>query len=232
MLTLDPFVSTHRASENDNNSIDAVVKTLGRIAGAASIAIELIHHVRKTGGADVTAEDSRGASATVAAARSVRTLNRMSTGDAEKAGLDDEIRRRTFRAETDKANLAPPEKARWFQLRSVALGNGSHEDQDYIGVVEPWQWPNAFDGVSVSDLRAVQTAIAASRWRESPQAKDWAGLAVASVLRLDPATKANKAKIASLLKTWIAKGMLVVADGEDDKRMPRKFIEVGEPAND
>ena len=78
----------------------------------------------------------------------------------------------------------------------------------------------------------MQAAIAADRWRESAQAKDWAGIAVARVLNLDPTNKAHRAKIASLLKTWIENGMFAVVEDEDDKRMKRKFIEVGTPAHD
>jgi hypothetical protein len=91
---------------------------------------------------------------------------------------------------------------------------------------------DVFDGVEVSHLRAVQTAIEAGRWRESSQAKDWAGLAVASVMGLDVANKAHKAKIAGLLKTWIANGMLVVVEGEDGQRKKRLFVEVGTAADD
>jgi hypothetical protein len=78
----------------------------------------------------------------------------------------------------------------------------------------------------------VQTAIEAGRWRESSQAKDWAGLAVASVMGLDVANKAHKAKIAGLLKTRIANGMLVVVEGEDGQRKKRLFVEVGTAADD
>ena len=99
-----------------------------------------------------------------------------------------------------------------------------------MGVVTPWKWPDAFEGVDVSDLREVQAAIGAGRWRESSQAKDWAGLPVLRVLKLDPANKAHRAKITGLLKSWISTSMLVVVDGEDDKRMKRKFIEVGQAA--
>src|SRR5271156_4054915 len=55
------------------------------------------------------------------------------------------------------------------------------------------------DDVAASDLRAVQRALASGRWRENSQAKEWAGHAVASVMRLDIANKAHNAKIASLL---------------------------------
>ena len=109
----------------------------------------------------------------------------------------------------------------------VPLGNG-----DSVGVVTRWTWPDAFEGVTVSDLRAVQSAIAAGRWRENCQAKDWAGHAVASVLELDAANKAHRAKIVSLLKTWIANGMLVVVEGKDERHETRSFIEVGKPADD
>jgi hypothetical protein len=57
-LILDPAVSIHRVSENDNVAIDAVFKTLGRIAGRADIAVEAVHHTRKLGGAAATIEDA------------------------------------------------------------------------------------------------------------------------------------------------------------------------------
>jgi hypothetical protein len=91
---------------------------------------------------------------------------------------------------------------------------------------------DAFDGVTVSDLRAVQAAVAAGRWRENAQAKSWVGLAVASVLKLDATNKAHRAKISALLKTWIANGMFVVIEGLDDKREKRSFVKVGVPPDD
>jgi hypothetical protein len=87
------------------------------------------------------------------------------------------------------------------------------------------------DDVAASDLRAVQRAIASGRWRENSQAKEWAGHAVATIMGLDVANKAHKAKIAGLLKTWIEDGMLVVVDGLDDSRRTRSFIEVGTSAD-
>jgi len=227
-------VSVHRVSENDNMMIDAVAKTFGRIAGRANVAVEAIHHTRKLGGAAATIEDSRGASAWTSAARDVRVLNRMSRDDGAKAGIEDGKERLYFRADTD-GNLAPSSATEWFHLASQGLGNGSGghiDDQDYVGVATPWKWPDHFEGATVSDLRKAQAAIAEGRWRENSQAKDWAGIAVARVLNLDPTNKSHRAKIAALLKTWIAHGMLVVVDGEDASRIRRKFIEVGTTAND
>ena len=86
--------------------------------------------------------------------------------------------------------------------------------------------------MTVSHLRKVQAEIAAGRWRENSQAKDWAGRAVADVLKLDTSNKAHRTKIAGLLKTWIKNGMLVVVEGEDASRRKRSFVEVGAPADD
>jgi len=234
VLVLDPVVATHRVSENDNMAIDAVAKTIGRIAGKAHCAAEGVHHVRKTGGNEVTAEDSRGASALVAAARSVRVINRMSEKDAELAGVNSADRRSYFRLEVDKANLAPPSKATWFHLVGLALGNGSNQgidDQDYVGVAIPWHWPDTFAGISDSDLRAIQNQVAQGRWRENVQAKDWVGKPVAEVINLDITNKAHRARIAALLKTWIKSGALVVVEGEDANREKRSFVEVGMRVN-
>jgi hypothetical protein len=237
VLILDPFVSTHRVSENDNMAIDAVAKTFGRIAENANCAIELIHHVRKTNGAEITAEDGRGASAMVAAARSVHVLNNMSKDEAPKAGIEIDRRRFFFRSDIGKANLAPPsEKAAWYNLASVPLGNGDQNDDeddgDIVGVVTTWEWPNAFEGVTATDLRAVQAEVRNGRWRENSQANDWVGIAVAKVLELDPKDKTAKAKIIALIKTWIENGMFAVVQGLDEKSKPRSYVEVGRPASD
>ena len=113
----------------------------------------------------------------------------MSEAEAAQAGVEN--RRAYFRVNEGKANLSPSENASdWYCLQSFDLGNGADgHTSDSVGVVTRWKWPDAFDGVTVSDLRRVQTAIAEGRWRENPQAEDWVGNAVASVLKLDPATK-------------------------------------------
>lgn len=122
LVIIDPFVSSHRVTENDNNAKDIVSKTWARIAHDTGCAVELVHHTRKTGGSEVTVEDGRGAVALLAAARSARVLNPMSKDEAAKAGV--EHPRLHFRVDNGKANLAPVSKAQWFRLASVPLGNG------------------------------------------------------------------------------------------------------------
>ncbi|MBA9069930.1 hypothetical protein FHR71_003691 [Methylobacterium sp. RAS18] len=231
VVIIDPFVSSHRVSENDNGAIDRVAKTWARMAEETNCAVELIHHARKTNGAEVTIEDSRGAVALLSAARSARTLNGMTKEEAERAGV--ESRRAYFRVDNGKANLAPPpEGSTWFKMESVALGNGPlNSDGDHIGVVTNWTWPDPLESLSVADLQAAQAVVrAGGPWRENIQAKDWVGIPIAQALKLDPTNKADRERIKRTLKVWIDNGMFAVVTGYDEKSRPRPFIEVGEQA--
>lgn len=102
------------------------------------------------------------------------------------------------------------------------------ERGDQIAVVAQWSWPDPFDGVSVSHLRAVQNKIAAGEWCENAQAKTWAGLAVAEVLELDLSDKAVRSKVKALLKRWTENGMFKVVNRPDANGDDRPFLEVGE----
>jgi AAA domain len=203
VLIIDPFVSCHQLSENDNQAMDMVAKEWAKIADRTNCAIELVHHTRKQGGTEVevTTESARGAKALTDACRSVRAVNRMTKEEGERAGLENH--RSFFRVFKDKANLAPPaDKSDWFELKSVDLGNGPGPFGDSIGVVASWEWPDHFADVSVADLRLVQAKVAGGKWRESPQSPEWVGYAVAGALRLDATSKIEKAKIRGLLKVW------------------------------
>jgi hypothetical protein len=155
----------------------------------------------------------------------------MSKDEAASAGVEVERRRFFFRSDIGKANLAPGEKAVWYNLVSVPLGNGP-DGGDKVGVVTKWEWPNPLDGVTVTTLRAVQAEVARGQWRENAQATDWVGVAVARVLKLDPKDKAARKKISGLMKIWIANKMFVVVTGKDKNGEDRPYIEVGEPATD
>ena len=88
VLIVDPFVSSHAVTENDNMAIDAVVKAWARVADAANCAILLVHHTRKENGAKITADSARGGGALIGAVRDCRTLNRMDEDEAKKLGID------------------------------------------------------------------------------------------------------------------------------------------------
>lgn len=204
VLIIDPFVSSHAISENDNPAMDAVAKAWGKVADRTGAAISLVHHTRKLSGDVVTVESSRGGKALTDAARDVRALNRMTKEDAIKAGVENH--RFYFRVFSDKANLSPPvDDSDWYKIENVALENG-----DDVGVVIPWKWPDALEGLKPADLRRVQEAIQGRQYRKDPQANDWAGIAIAKVLELDPDIPHDIAKIKICIKTWVQNGAIVV----------------------
>jgi hypothetical protein len=220
VLIIDPFVSSHEVSENDNRAIDAVAKAWGKIADECNCAINLVHHVRKGNGVETTAESARGAKALTDAARSVIVYNRMTDEEAGLAGVPQDQRGFYFRTQNDKANLAPPDTAEWYRMNNVDLANG-----DQVGVACPWTWPELFDGISTAKLQAVQRAIAEGDYRKDPRSEHWVGNVVATVLGMDPEN--DKKRIGRLIKEWVKNGVLVEAEGVDEKRMPRVFVEVG-----
>jgi hypothetical protein len=220
VLVIDPFVSSHEVSENDNRAIDSVVKAWGRLADECNCSINLVHHVRKGNGTETNADSARGAKALVDAARSVQVFNRMTPDEASLAGIAEDQRGFYFRVQNDKANLAPPDKAAWYRMNNVSLDNG-----DQVGVACPWKWPELFEGVSTRHLIAVQKAVDAGEWRFDSRSPQWAGHAVAQVLDLD-AENARK-RILKLLKEWIENGALKVVDREAGDRHKYKFVEVG-----
>lgn len=230
VLIIDPFVSCHTIPENDNGAIDMVVKEWGRVADLGDCAVELVHHVKK-GESEITTESARGAGAFSNACRNVRTLNRMTEEEARKAGVDN--RRLYFRAYSDKVNMAPPvETSDWFKLVSVELGNnGFGTGGDDVGVVTKWEWPDLMAGVTGADFLIAAHAIRTGNWRESIQAKDWVGVAVARALDLDLNVKADRAKVVAMLRAWFGSGALEVVEREDSSRHVRKFVRVRDDEN-
>lgn len=226
VLIVDPFVSSHRVSENSSGAIDLVAKEWARLADRCNCAIELVHHTRKTGGADATTEDGRGSTALLGAARSGRVLNKMNEEDRKKAGVDSDPAT-YFGIDRDKANLAPAGARQWIRMASVDLGQGDH-----VGVAHRWEWPDAFDGVSVRHLIDVQKEVhrrheVGTPPRASDQAgADWIGAVVADVCGLD--VDEDRAKIKALVKSWMGSGSLVKGEFEDQHRKKRPVILVGE----
>jgi hypothetical protein len=196
----DPFVSIHAVPENDNGAIDAVAKELAGVADHCNCSIETVHHVRKGNGAEMTADDARGASSLIGAARSVRIGNPMTADEAAKANINPAERRLYFRLDNGKANMVPPAPtASWRRLVGVDLGNGTAAyPADNVGVVTAWSWPDAFKGLTADNLKEVQNRMARGKWRADVQAAAWVGNAVAEALELDLDDEDQKARVKEL----------------------------------
>ena len=221
VLIVDPLVGAHGVAENDNTAIDVVMKQFSQIAAGEGMAVEVVHHVRKPvqgGQVEAGVSDTRGASAAVNAARSVRILNAMSEAEAHQGRVAD--RRGYFRATDGKANYGPLGGAEWYRLVPVDLPNG-----DSVATVEAWKMPGVFEGVTTADLMRVRVMAGEGDYRSDPQSDDWIGKAVAEVLDLDAVE--DKKRIKALLKKWIDNGVLAVEQRPDATRRERAFVVPG-----
>lgn len=226
-VIVDPFVSSHAVRESSNEAIDAIAKRWKRLAQDTGCAVVLVHHTRKLGDREVTAEDGRGASALPAAARIVLTLNPMTKGEANKLGLEPRERRSLVRMDTGKANRAPPDAATWVKLESQSLGNGGFWQQhDEVGVARVWHPPEE-EGIAPDIIQAIQERVASGQWGDNVQAADWVGKAIAEVLDVSPMDdKAEVQRIQSQLKR---DGFLKV-DRQSTNGRERPFVIVGKAA--
>lgn len=247
VLTIDPFVSSHRVPENDNNAIDLVTKQWAAIADKCNCSIELVHHVRKTNGEETSVEDSRGAVALLATSRSARAITKMTAKEAEKIGLEDGAHLRYFRFSDAKNNLALPGDvgSDWMKMESVGLGNGEGDDDlsrlmdgDSVGVVchegrldsAAEGWGGAMDaGEQGRIVAAVAEATKLGCNRLDFRAGEaWVGRYVARALGLDIDDKADRTKTRRSIEAAIATKLLQEVSRNDAKRMPRTFVEVNE----
>jgi len=249
VLMLDPLGALHELSENSNEDANMLMGVLREIADRASAAIVLIHHTSKVAANDMGAAGagaSRGASAFVDAARSVRQLARMKDGDAKKFGVPTETAWQYVRVDNGKANLAPAQNAKWLRLVSVNLGNGTadYPDGDNIQTVERWTPPTAatqgaITAGEVSDIQNALNAADPDARRKSSNADSWVGYRVADALGLTldaPGTAAsartadgtfNRNRVNAVIEAGLDAGWLQVLDEKGADRKPHSCVASG-----
>ena len=233
VMIVDPFLKSHSVSENDNNAVDKVMGMWADVAEDANCAIELIHHTRKlNGNEEPSADDSRGASAVITNVRSCRVVVRMTKDEANGANIDTELRRQYFKLGDGKINMAPfKEKAEWYHLDSVDLGNAQGDRKsDSVGVVKSWAYPSLADEVPANALRRVQGFLATSDYRSDPRASDWIGQAVADAAGWEMTGPGVKDSVKALIKQWLKDGYLKTAKHNDKEGHLKEWIVAGKPA--
>lgn len=213
-LIFDPLQDLSHSPET-NEVFRLLGQRLRRLASTTRVALGLVHHTRKIApGVTPTIDDGRGGSALRGTARFNRLLIGMTEDEAAKAGIDNH--RHYLRIADMESNLAPPsaDVNRWFQKISVQTPNGH-----YVGAIEAWKWPDAFDGVSKQDAARVRAEI--DRMAEPPRADvrsaSWVGNVVASVLGLNITKTSDKAKVKSITAKWIETDVLRIAEGKDPR---------------
>lgn len=224
VFAFDPLANMTEAPET-NDAFRRLGKRISRMADRLNCSVELVHHTRKLNGNEASVEDSRGGSALIGAVRAGRALNPMTAEDAAKAGLDTHIDH--FRIEAaGKNNLSRSSPhSTWFKRVSIDLPNG-----DEVASLEPWQWPDAFDGVSSHDALRVQTIVGQTipAPRYSSQAAGWVGVIVADTLGLDLSDKNHRARVNSMIGTWVKTQVLAVTETHDSaKGRPTKIVVPG-----
>jgi hypothetical protein len=232
VVSIDPFIRTHDVSENDNVAMQKVVEAFEDIAFECNCAISLWHHTSKNkgDGSDATTDASRGASAFVDACRSVRVLEPMSENEASRMHVV-ENRRGYFKSFSGKLNYSPmPEQCNWYCTINVTLDNGHHAtdgldyggpDGDNVGVTVAWNIPAPVKP-SEELIEAIKTKLGEGVWRDSVQAAQWAGNAIAPILGLDQDD--DKEKIKQTLKNLLRDNYLKKVFRHDGRREERQFI--------
>lgn len=217
LAIFDPLQDLSQAPES-NEAFRSLGGRLRRLAAETGVALGLIHHTRKpTAGIAPTLDDGRGGSALRGVARFNRLLVPMTEAEGAQAGVEDY--RLFFRIADLESNLAPPssDRNRWFEKIGVPIGNGST-----YPTLRPWVWPDAFVGVKLEDARRIRATVARlaeddKPARENIQAKDWVGIVVADQLGLDLGKAADKARIKTMIRKWVASKVLAVENIRSDK---------------
>ena len=177
LLIVDPFNHAHDLDDGNNNVMVAkVAREMSRIAQGSGAAVLVLHHLRK--GSTGSPDDLMGATSLRATFRTCRILSRMDAEIAKQMNINDPWR--FIRIAGSKENYAPPpEKATWFKLIGVPLGNATPEypDGDDIGVATTWQPRAAFEGMDATVLNAVFAALKQTDHGPFKQARHtpWAG---------------------------------------------------------
>lgn len=229
VLILDPLVKAHDVEENDNSAMDVVIQTLSNLAVAHNIAVDVLHHTSKGAADPGNADRGRGASAVKNGARLVYTLTQMNSDEAARFGIDEDKRRSYVRVDSGKVNITPPlERAQWFQIVGVPLGNAEelYPNGDNVQTVMPWTPPTAWDGISEEILeriiRDIDRGVPADlekgiaeggRYSDAPRVKTRAAWEV--VARHSPAK--NEKQCRDLIAELVKKKQLVVKDYHDPK---------------
>lgn len=229
LVVVDPFVNCHQLEENSNPHMNAVARAWRDVARTAGCAILLVHHTRK-GAEPGDAEGARGAKAVIDAARVSYTLTPMSKEEASEWGIGDALRRFFVRLDDAKRNMAPAERARWFRLVGVELGNGTplYPNGDQVQAIVTWEPPSIFGEATGERLNEILDVIQEGNDgvpfapdRRGKTNNRWVGQVLVEHLGM---TVEQAAKAVAI---WIRNGVLVVGRVAGPDRKEISSVSVG-----
>ena len=215
LVIVDPFNHAHRFDDGNNNvQIAKAAGELNRITRESGAAGLVLHHLRK--GSTGSADDLMGATSLRATFRSSRILVRMTPDEAKALDIDKDAWRYSRIAGSKENYAPPPDKATWFKLESVPLGNATvtYPEGDSVAVTTTWQPPAVFDGIGGRELTDIFAAIRRGPGEPgmpfSPhrQSRRWVGHAIVS------ATGKTEEQAAIVIKRWTETGVLTLGKWE------------------
>ena len=161
VIVVDPFAETFEGDENSNSEVKWAGMLWREVARRTGCALMLVHHTRKYAGSMAgDADASRGGGALIGTARILGTLFVMTEDEAKAMNVSLDQRGDYVRYDDAKANHSRKGSVKWFEKRSVELGNSTaFLPGDDVGVLVPWQPPGALDGVSMHDIGLALDAI-------------------------------------------------------------------------
>jgi hypothetical protein len=226
LVSIDPFVKSHGADENDNTLIDRAASLLLEVAYDCGAVCDYVHHHLKGIPIAGDADSGRGASALANASRLVKTITRMTEREAEVLGATEVDRKFLIRIDDAKLNIAPPaEQTVWFRLVGVDIGNSTEDYPrgDNAQTVERWYPRDPFKDLPPSKIAEIFAEL-----RKSPAEGefylsdlrangDWAGWPIAKIGDME------KGAATLIFKAWIKSGTLI----KDDYHSPRRRKDVG-----
>jgi hypothetical protein len=220
VMIVDPFIATHAVQENNNAAIDKVGKLWAKVANEAGCAVHLVHHTRKSGSDELTADSVRGASSLVAAARYVRALSKVNSKQADTLRLAGGAE--YVRIDVVKENNSSTAQKRYFAIKPHVLGNGTAEEVgDTIGVVLAAQFrPQPSIELTDALVALLRQLAAQGDRRVSSQSPDWIGYDLAKALNMDDEQKSG---IPRVLKRSLDQKILAVAPRRSPKGKPHEF---------
>ena len=148
LFILDPLQNMHSGLET-NEVFRNIGKRLSQLADSCNCSIEIVHHTRKSNGMEATVDDARGGSSLIGTVRSARILSKMTKAESENLGLSTHIDH--FKISAGKNNLTRAiEEEIWYRRQGVQISNG-----DWVAVIERWNPPSVFDGISTQKCQAL-----------------------------------------------------------------------------
>ena len=230
VLFIDPFVSSHDANENDNKSMDAVVKLLALIAYEANCSIVLLHHTNKAFG-QVNENSARGASSVVNAARSVVTINSVSKEEGEAFGIDEDDVEAYIKLHDHKNNrISACRSSTYMKFESVMIQT-SDGGEESIGVLVPENLEKIEVPILTEhQIAQVQIEMNAGFDRRHFQAEKWIGHTIAKMLEINLKPKSDNKIVSKILDQLTKDGWIVEHKTKGGNGRPQPSYIIGAKA--